>query len=102
MRCRSLFVAAVCAAVVAGLSLPAIAQGPIPGSIPLGPYKIEVLPAATGLVAPNFMAAPPGDTTRKFIVDQPGTIRIINNGVLDPTPFLDIRPTAANVADRRV
>jgi glucose/arabinose dehydrogenase len=102
MRCRSWFAAACCAAIVFGLARPAAAQGPIPGSIPVGPYKIEVLPAATGLVAPNFMAAPPGDTSRKFIVDQPGTIRIINNGVLDPTPFLDIRSAAPVVADRRV
>jgi glucose/arabinose dehydrogenase len=95
-----------CAAVLAaGLTLPALtalADGPIPGSIPKGPYTIEVAPIATGLVSPEFLTPAPDNSGREFVVDQPGQIREIKNGVLLPTPFLDISPTATNTADRRV
>lgn len=42
-----------------------------------------------GLEQPVHLAAPPGDP-RLFIVEQPGRIRIVENGTLRPTPFLDI------------
>jgi glucose/arabinose dehydrogenase len=41
---------------------------------------------------PVFVTAPPGDKSRLFVVDQPGTIRILDaaTGELNPTPFLTI------------
>ncbi len=39
---------------------------------------------------------------RLFVCDQPGLIYIIENGSIQPTPFLDISATAVNVADRKV
>jgi len=51
-----------------------LALEPIPG-----PYEIPVL-----------VTAPPGDMTRIFVVEKPGRIRIVKNGVLLATPFLDI------------
>ncbi len=39
---------------------------------------------------------------RLFVCDQPGRILIIQNGMVLPTPFLDISATAVNVADRKV
>lgn len=42
-----------------------------------------------GLVSPVFLTAPAGDP-RLFIVEQPGRIRIVRNGQLLATPFLDI------------
>lgn len=45
---------------------------------------------ASGLVQPLFVAAPPRDTTRLFIVEQGGKIRLVKDGVLQPTAFLDI------------
>ncbi|MDH4033746.1 MAG: PQQ-dependent sugar dehydrogenase, partial [candidate division Zixibacteria bacterium] len=52
-------------------------------------------PLTTQLVAfgfnqPVFLCAAPGDTTRLFVVEQRGRIRIIKNGSLLSTPFLDI------------
>ena len=35
------------------------------------------------------MTAPPGDTHRLFVVEQTGTIRLILDGVAQPTEFLD-------------
>jgi len=39
---------------------------------------------------PVHLSAPPLDTHRLFIVEQEGRIRIVKDGVLLPTPFLDI------------
>ncbi len=51
---------------------------------------------ASGLTKPVSIAAPPGDTTRLFVVQQTGQIRIIDLTASPPallaTPFLDIAP----------
>lgn len=44
---------------------------------------------ATGLSSPLYLTAPPGDP-RLFIVQQTGAIRVVENGNLLPTPFLDL------------
>ena len=41
------------------------------------------------LESPVHLISPPGDP-RLFIVEQPGRIRIVENGTLLPAPFLDI------------
>ncbi len=51
---------------------------------------LALTPVASGLSQPLFADAPEGDTTRLYVVEQPGRIRIIENGVLLPTPFLDV------------
>ena len=45
---------------------------------------------AQGLDQPVYATAPAGDD-RLFIVEQPGRIRIVENGTLVQKPFLDIR-----------
>jgi glucose/arabinose dehydrogenase len=45
---------------------------------------------AAGLDHPLFLTAPAGDTARLFIVEQPGTIRIIRNRTVLAAPFLDL------------
>ncbi len=44
----------------------------------------------TGLQGPTFVTAPPGDRHRLFVVERAGRIRIVQDGVLASTPFLDI------------
>ncbi len=46
-------------------------------------------PIATGLGAPDYAISAPGND-RLFVVEQRGTLRVIENGVLLPTPALDI------------
>jgi glucose/arabinose dehydrogenase len=57
--------------------------GPPPDDLALervdGTYEIPVL-----------VTAPPRDMNRIFVVEKPGRIRIVKNGVLLATPFLDI------------
>ncbi len=61
-----------------------------------GPSGPPVLPdlvldtVATGMSHPLFVTAPPGDRARLFVVERTGQIRIIKNGTLLATPFLDI------------
>ncbi len=44
----------------------------------------------SGLVRPIGVFHAPGDYSRVFIIEKQGRIRILKNGVLLPTPFLDI------------
>ena len=39
---------------------------------------------------PDFLTAPPGDTHRLFVVEQPGVIRQVVDGKILPAPFLDL------------
>jgi glucose/arabinose dehydrogenase len=52
--------------------------------------KVSLVTVATGLADPVALAHPPGDS-RLFVVERAGRIRVIRNGVLRSTPFLDIR-----------
>lgn len=45
---------------------------------------------ASGLVRPIGVFHAPGDSSRIFIIEKQGRIRILENGVLLPTPFLDV------------
>ncbi len=59
---------------------------------PAGDVVVGLLPVATGFAAPVALAAPSDGSGRLFIVDQVGTIRIVDrNGTLRDEPFLDIR-----------
>jgi glucose/arabinose dehydrogenase len=51
----------------------------------------ELIPVVSeGLQSPLFLTHAGDGTGQLFIVEQPGTIRIIDQGVLRETPFLDI------------
>jgi glucose/arabinose dehydrogenase len=73
--------AAIAAAAVFGASTaPALAAGP----------KLKLEPLVTGVNTPLAMVQAPGDN-RMFVIEQWGRVRIVENGKLLPTPFLDIR-----------
>jgi len=53
---------------------------------------LMLTPVAEGLAAPVDIATLPDQSNRRLILDQAGVIRWLNaEGVLQPTPFLDIR-----------
>ena len=58
--------------------------------IPTSDLTIELEPIATGLTAPLGVTHAGDGSGRLFIVEQSGQIRIVENGALLPTPFLDI------------
>ena len=56
---------------------------------PVSGTNLALEPVMTGLDEPLFVTSPPGDT-RLFVVEKLGTIRIIKDGQLLPTPFLTL------------
>ena len=54
---------------------------------------------AENLVQPVFLSAPDGDA-RQFIVERAGRIKIVANGLVLPTPFLDISSRVNNLGER--
>lgn len=53
--------------------------------------ELTAEPVATGLFFPLDVDYGPGDPSRLFISQQDGRIRVIRDGALLPTPYLDIR-----------
>lgn len=80
------------AALAVALAVPAAAQqvGPLP-DIPRGTVSILLETFASGLAAPDYGVAPPGEVNRLFVLEQRGLILIFQNGALLPTPALDIQ-----------
>jgi glucose/arabinose dehydrogenase len=52
--------------------------------------KVQAVLVATVSGSATLVASPPGDP-RLFVLEQEGRIRIIADGKLSPTPFLDLR-----------
>lgn len=59
-------------------------------SIPKGNIAINLRTIASGLGAPDYATYAPGDSTRLFVVEQSGLLRVVQNGVLQATPAMDI------------
>jgi glucose/arabinose dehydrogenase len=92
-----LFLVAVCTS-SAPAQLPDIQKGTI---------SVYLQSVASGMAAPDYGISPPGDTSRLFVVEQNGLLRIINNGVLQPGSALNMQSrvsppfNAGNANDER-
>jgi glucose/arabinose dehydrogenase len=65
-------------------------EPPLPnGSWP--PPAIKLTEVVPGVTQPTAIVAPRADTTRLYVTEKWGRIRLIKNGVLQPEPALDIR-----------
>ena len=82
------------AAMTFGLASEAQANHILPAIEP-GNIAVLLNPVATGLAAPDYAINAPGDTSRLFVVEQNGLLRVIQNGSLLPDPALDIRALVA-------
>lgn len=69
--------------------------GPLPPGLTL---KLDPF-ISTGLSSPVFLTQPLNDG-RIFVVEQPGRIRVIRDGVLQTTPFLDITSRVLSGGER--
>lgn len=54
-------------------------------------HSIGLRKIAEGSFAPTDFAVAPGETERKYIVNQPGTILVLEDDTICDDPFLDIR-----------
>jgi len=68
----------------------ALLTTPASGAIEKGDVVIRLEPVAIGLTAPHHLTHAGDGSGRMFIVDQAGKIRILKNGALLATPFLDL------------
>jgi len=72
-----------------------------------GAFSLFLVPIATNMAAPDYAISPPGDTHRLFVLEQNGLMRIIQDGILLPTPALDLQSlvqpplNASNANDER-
>lgn len=89
MTLRMLFVAAAIAALCFGRAVQA--QQDVLPDIQKGTIAIHLEPIATGMAAPLYGFSPPGDTSRLFVAEQNGLLRIIQNGSLLPGSALDLQ-----------
>jgi glucose/arabinose dehydrogenase len=40
--------------------------------------------------SPLYVTSPPGDPARIFVIEREGTVRVVKNGAVLPTPFIDV------------
>lgn len=66
---------------------------------PPGAADLALEPVAEGLDSPLHLTAPRGDP-RLFVVEQPGRIRIVADGALLETPFLDLTSQVVSGGER--
>ena len=75
---------------IRGQVVPSPVSNPFPTAISLGTIHIKLTTIASGLVAPNWGTAPPGDTNRLFVVDQPGNLIAVDLTTAAQTVFLNV------------
>ena len=91
------------AAVIAGLVVLAVVESPSPpragaAALPAGAASARTAapPAVTlrklpfAFDQPLYVTAPPGDTSRIFVAEKTGVVRVVKHGSLLSRPFLDI------------
>jgi len=71
---------------------PAVTNTPAQPAAPSRPlsFKLSVEPVQSGFQRPVYLTQPDDGTDRLFVVEQPGRIRVLTNGQLRESPFLDI------------
>jgi hypothetical protein len=70
----------------------------VPG--PTGPPAPALRLVTAALSSPVFVASPPSDSARLFVVEQGGRVRVIRNDTLLATAFLDLRGKIATGGER--
>ncbi|HEU4577938.1 MAG TPA: PQQ-dependent sugar dehydrogenase, partial [Polyangiaceae bacterium] len=69
---------------------------PPEGAVP----NLALQQVATGLTRPIYVTQAPGDDSRLFIMLKGGTIRVVQDGQLQPTPFIDVSSMLNDDGDR--
>ncbi len=75
---------------IRGQVMPVEVPNPVPALIPQGDLRIRLRTIATGLTAPNWGTAAPGDSANLFVGDQAGTLWKVNLSSGAKSVFLDV------------
>src|SRR3954464_15988487 len=86
--------------IVTVLALVAIAVSALSPAGVAAAVGITLSPVVSGLDSPTQISNAHDGTNRLFVVEQRGTIRVIQNGVLQPGYFLDIRSKVEDGGER--
>jgi len=62
--------------------------------------QLKAVPFVSGLNLPLAFVQDPGDATIQYVLQQGGRIRLIRNGALQSTPFLDLTSSIASGGER--
>src|SRR5262245_7305527 len=62
--------------------------------------QLRIVPYVSGVNAPVEIVQHPSSPSVQFIVEQGGRIRVIQNGVLLPAPFLDVSDAISSGGER--
>ncbi len=73
----------------------------VPTTLAQDPGDYTLIPVATGLERPLYILEANDGTGRLFILEQPGRVRIVENGILLDEPFLDITDRTGVTANER-
>ncbi len=63
-----------------------------------GQHTLTLTKVASGLSGPVGLVYPNDGTDRVFVLEQSGTVRVIERGKLLPTPFLDLSSKLASIS----
>jgi len=105
---RRILLIAVFAAVAGAAALLALAPRPGDGAglergaraVP--PPSVALVKIAGTFDQPVYVAAPPGDAARLFVVEKTGRIRIVKDGAVLARPFLDLSGIVSSDGERGV
>jgi glucose/arabinose dehydrogenase len=86
--------AALVLPLLAALTAPLVAPGATgaqgPGVFDPNGFGVALTPVVDGFEQPLWVTAAPDGSGRLFVVEQPGRVRIVRDGVVAERPFLDI------------
>ncbi len=80
---------------LAGLAVAALVLQSLATASVSGATTVTLNRVVTGLTNPVYVTGAPDGSGRLFVLEQAGRIRIVKNGALLPTPFLDISEMTA-------
>jgi glucose/arabinose dehydrogenase len=62
--------------------------------------QFQLTTVVRGLDSPLYVASTPSEPGRIYVVEQPGVIRVVENGRLRAAPFLDLRSQVSSGGER--
>ena len=81
--------------------VPAIHKSSLAIPAPIDPARLNFQEVTSGLVNPLFITNAGDGSGRLFVLERPGRIRIIKNGSLLSTPFLNIQPQVKSTGNEQ-